>query len=184
MELLLRFDTYLFSLINHFPHSEFLDSIAQILSGIGNWGVIWVFLGIFLFFREERKDHRFILQLIFVVILSFIASELVLKPLVGRLRPTGDFFSFPSGHATMAFAAATLLVAKEPAWPTFLYMLASLVALSRVYLGVHYPLDVIAGSMLGFIIGRVGVQLGQFGRPQKRSTNGRQRSARKIVQRG
>ena len=58
-------------------------------------------------------------------------------------------FSFPSGHATVAFASATILALAVPRlrWP--LFALAALIAFSRVYVGVHYPGDVLAGAVLG-----------------------------------
>ena len=61
--------------------------------------------------------------------------------------------SFPSGHATVAFACATVLALAVPRlrWP--FYALAALIAGSRVYVGVHYPFDVVAGAILGILIG-------------------------------
>jgi undecaprenyl-diphosphatase len=63
-----------------------------------------------------------------------------------------DTFSFPSGHATVSFACATTLALAVPrlAWP--LYTLAVLISFSRVYAGVHYPADVLAGAVLGVAI--------------------------------
>lgn len=63
-------------------------------------------------------------------------------------------FSFPSGHATVAFACATVLALAVPRlrWP--LYALAALIAFSRVYVGVHYPGDTVAGAVLGYGIAR------------------------------
>ncbi|HWN21789.1 MAG TPA: phosphatase PAP2 family protein [Gaiellaceae bacterium] len=71
------------------------------------------------------------------------------EPLV-RLPATG---SFPSGHATVAFACATVLALAVPRLAPPLFALAALVAWSRVYVGVHYPLDVLAGALLGVALG-------------------------------
>ena len=62
-------------------------------------------------------------------------------------------FSFPSGHATVSFACATVLALAVPrlAWP--LFALAGLIAFSRVYVGVHYPGDVLVGAILGVAVG-------------------------------
>jgi undecaprenyl-diphosphatase len=65
--------------------------------------------------------------------------------------PPGDF-SFPSGHALHAFASATLIAAHFPALAPPAFVLAGLIALSRVFLAVHYPSDVVAGAALGALV--------------------------------
>lgn len=88
------------------------------------------------------------------------------KHVIGRARPdiagdilryTGGSYAFPSGHATLVFVAATILAGKttERGFHALLYTLAVLIAFSRVYLGVHYLTDVLAGAVLGLIIGRL-----------------------------
>lgn len=86
-----------------------------------------------------------------------------LKNLLRRDRPwlrrkvkpvikPADRFSFPSGHATAAFLFAALVIASFPVWAPIFYGWATLVAISRVALGVHYPSDVLAGAFLGTLI--------------------------------
>jgi len=91
--------------------------------------------------------------------LSSVASAVV-KVLVGRARPAFDpaialpaSDSFPSGHATTAFGAAVATAILVPRLRVPALVLAALVALSRVYLGVHFPLDVLAGALLGSLVG-------------------------------
>jgi undecaprenyl-diphosphatase len=70
------------------------------------------------------------------------------KPLVG---PPHDG-SFPSGHASTSFAAATVLSFARPRWAPAFYLLALAIGFSRVYVGVHYPLDIVGGAVLGIAV--------------------------------
>ncbi len=162
MDILLAWDTQVFLFINHLPHTPFLDTVAHFFSGVGTGGIIWIAAVLFLFFREEKRDHWFFFPS-FLVGIGTIISEYLFKALVARPRPTpemgaliigqADNFSFPSSHATLAFAFATLLAAGEPKGRIWFYLLAAMIAFSRVYLGVHYPLDIVGGAFLGWLIG-------------------------------
>ena len=74
-------------------------------------------------------------------------------PLLGSLVAIPDDHSFPSGHAAAAFAAATAIAILSPRMRPFALGLAAAIALSRVYLRVHFPLDVVAGALLGAGLG-------------------------------
>ncbi|MBI3576898.1 phosphatase PAP2 family protein [Candidatus Gottesmanbacteria bacterium] len=164
MNSLFLLDLKLFLFFNHLPHNALLDGLALLLSGVGTAGIIWLVLGGVLFFREEKKDHWFALQLGSAGFLAWGLVEQVIKPLISRSRPGleagaiiagggSDGFSFPSGHAAIAWAMVVLLAQKEPRWRWFFYLLAVAISFSRVYLGKHYPLDVVAGGFLGWGIG-------------------------------
>jgi undecaprenyl-diphosphatase len=168
MEALLALDQNIFLLFNHLPHTVFSDEVARFFSGIGTWGAVWIGIVVLFFLREEKKDHTFFLPALFVSI-GALFSEFVLKALVARPRPTVEMgaliiesaenFSFPSSHALFAFAFAYILSRKEPKYAVGFYILAVCIALSRVYLGVHYPLDIVVGGILGWGIGRYSIVL-------------------------
>lgn len=160
-------DTQLFFLINHLPHVWWSDYLAEACSGFGYAWMIWFVIGIVLFFRKERNDHWFWVPLGITALLCFGVSEVFLKYMVLRPRPdildaaivvgsVPDSFSFPSTHATVACAFAYLFSRKALHWG-WLYTLAFLVCFSRIYLGHHYPIDVVGGILVGSGIGWVSV---------------------------
>jgi len=164
MDLFSSIDIQLFYFVNHLPHTAFLNFCAQMLSGFGNGGIIYILTSCIVFLFEEKKDHWFFLPLSITGISAWIFSEVFLKYHIGRMRP--DFFpnaivigsaplsySFPSTHSTFAFAFAYLLAYKEKRLGAFLYIMAILIGLSRIYLGHHYPSDVMGGALLGTILG-------------------------------
>ena len=85
---------------------------------------------------------------------------LVLKNLFTRIRPSSALieaggYSFPSGHAALVFSLAAVLTYRWPERRYTLYSLAVTVSLTRVFLGVHYPTDIIAGGLIGFLVGKI-----------------------------
>lgn len=114
--------------------------------------------------RRLQAGHWFLAPIAAAGATSWVLVERIIKPWAARSRPAleigaiivGDGrtdFSFPSGHATIAWAMAVVLSRKEPKWRWLFYTLAFLISFSRIYLGKHYPLDVVAGALLGTAIG-------------------------------
>lgn len=174
MNALFGIDQQIFLLINHLPHWSILNIFFEILSGVGSAGIIWFILAAILFLKEEKKDHWFFLPVFLSGSVSYILVEKILKPIFARPRPSIDIgaiivgsatapndFSFPSGHATIAWAMALVLAKKEPRWKWLFYGLAFLISFSRIFLGKHFPLDVITGGLLGWGIGYVSLMIGE-----------------------
>jgi undecaprenyl-diphosphatase len=132
------------------------------LSWAGSLALVWVAIAVAVAAWTRRP------LLVPVVVLTAVAADLTatgLKYAFGRDRPPLRYVqpeplvtvpgtpSFPSGHAATSFACAVVLAGAAPRlrWP--LFVLAALVAWSRVYVGVHYPLDVVAGAALGLAVG-------------------------------
>ena len=165
MQTIGEIDTTVFYAINHLPHGWYLDGFFGMLSGLGDSGFIWFVIGIWLIVREEKRDKHFFLPLAIAGILSWFFSEVLFKSIVARIRPSNilesvisvgfpNGYSFPSSHATLAFALAVVLSYKEPKLKKLFFSLAILIAFSRIYLGYHFPGDVLAGAVLGFAIGQ------------------------------
>lgn len=171
IELLKQQDIRLFIFINHLPHNYFLNSFFALLSGIGKWGIIWFIIAAILFFWEEKKNFRKFVSLTLALVTSGVAVEFILKNLIKRVRPEfvipftisvaekSASYSFPSGHATIAFAAGFILGRQHKKMKWLYYLLAFLIAFSRIYLGKHYPSDVIVGAAIGLLIGFFSIQL-------------------------
>ena len=145
--------------------SNGVGTLMQIYTSLGDAGALWVVLsGGLLCFKPTRQAG---LLAIVSMLVGLICTNLVLKPLVARPRPwlsvpglipliaEDDPNSFPSGHTCAAFAVAATLWRTLPeqwlAGKVAVIVLAVLMGLSRVYVGVHYPSDILAGAMVGSI---------------------------------
>lgn len=164
-QLLITLDHEIFLCINHLPHTPVADAVAMTLSGVfGSMVIVWILLSMWLFVREEKKDHWFFLPVAVASGLSLFITDVWLKNYFARHRPPLSLgtihvggpladYSFPSGHATFAWALAVVLASKEPRAKWLFYALAFLISFSRIYMGKHYPADVFFGSFVGLAIG-------------------------------
>jgi undecaprenyl-diphosphatase len=130
------------------------------LSISGRGGAIWIAITIALVMLDRSRLRPAGVVLV-ALALAFTLTDLVIKPVVARARPFDASvdarvidrrpltYSFPSGHTASSIASAVTLSRLWPAGRLVLWSLATLVALSRIYVGVHYPLDVLGGAVLG-----------------------------------
>ncbi len=163
-------DVSLFYLINHLPHTPLSNIIFGAITLAGYFGFVWLVIGFNIYFREKKRDRRFLFSLIIIEFLSMLV-EFGVKNMVGRLRPQFvlpgviepfDFyhnFSFPSGHAVIAFAGAFVLSKKLPKFKWLFYSIAVIISFSRIYLGKHFPSDILGGAVIGIMIGYIAIKI-------------------------
>ncbi len=134
----------------------------RVLGRLGNNGAVWVGTGLVLaVFDSGNREAWFICALLgpAAIALNYVVKLVVRRPrpVLEGLPPLGgapSSLSFPSAHATSSFAVATAMARVEP-WGALAFVLAFALSVGRPYLGMHYPSDVLAGAVLGVVLGLI-----------------------------
>ena len=148
-------------------HTPFLDKIMVFITKLGDVGIIWIMLSLVLLLMPKTRKSGVVM--VAALIVDALLCNMVLKNLVARIRPYDvnteiqlliaklHDYSFPSGHTAASFASVTALylAGEKRLWKPAL-VLACLLAISRLYLYVHYPTDVLGGILFGVVSGYLG----------------------------
>ena len=166
-------DHALFSSINGKWTNPLLDSVMPWVRHSNNWIPLYVVLLSFIIYKWGKKSWKWLVLVALNVTLTDQISSHLFKPFFHRLRPCADpelmqqsrllldhcsgGFSFTSSLAANHFGIAVFLVVTlQPLMKNFLYLFlvwAALIAYAQVYVGVHFPLDILAGALIGIIVG-------------------------------
>jgi undecaprenyl-diphosphatase len=173
LEKLIHFDKWLFTKINQTESNSFFDFLLPIVRQPLTWIPLYLFLIVFAILNFPQKALSWIMGLVVTVTITDSISSHIIKPAIGRLRPCNDpklvdhirllidhcgqNGSFTSSHATNHFGiAAFLFFTLKNIWGNYtalFFLWAALISYAQVYVGVHFPFDVIGGMILGILIG-------------------------------
>jgi undecaprenyl-diphosphatase len=167
IEFLYSIDVTLFRFINSTLANPVTDKIMPFITDVKNWYLLYIFLWFLILFKGGKYRVGLAIGMILLVAISDQLSSTLLKHLFERPRPCKvlenvhllvgctDSYSFPSSHAVNNFAAAMFFTYFYKHLKWILFSVASIMALSRIFVGVHYPSDVIGGALIGIAIGYI-----------------------------
>lgn len=168
MELILKADFYILDLIQNYLRCGFLDWLMVLFTRLGDSGVIWIVLTLMCLYSD--KYRKLGAAMTFALVVALLLGNELLKELVKRPRPftytdiellipPPHGYSFPSGHTMASFSAATAVCLTQRRLGKWAAVLAVLISVSRMYLYVHFPTDVLCGAIFGVIFGYIGAAI-------------------------
>ena len=164
MEFLQSLDEVLFHFINGNLANPVTDKLMPFITERDHWFIFYILVWLYLFIEGGARGRIAALLILPLILITDQTANNIIKPFFQRIRPChvledvhllincSESLAFPSNHAVNNFAAATLFSYFYPRMKYFLFIGALIVALSRVFVGVHYPFDVFGGAAIGIII--------------------------------
>ncbi|MCD8125247.1 MAG: phosphatase PAP2 family protein [Lachnospiraceae bacterium] len=175
LETLLQLDGNILLWIQENLRNPVLTALMVRITALGNAGLIWIVITALLLLRKDTRSAGVMSAM--ALIGSLVINNFFLKNLAARTRPyevieglslliaPATDFSFPSGHTGSSLASAWVLLHELPRpWGILAMALAILIAFSRLYVGIHYPSDVLAGALTGILAGMLARKLYAVGR--------------------
>ena len=160
MNYLLQLDGNILLYIQDYIRQDWMTPFWKFITSLGNSGWFWIVLSILLVIPQRTRKIG--ITALAALLIGALITNVALKNLVARIRPyevvdglkliieRQHDYSLPSGHTCASFAAALVYYKMGPRkWGIPAVVLASLIAFSRLYVGVHYPSDVIGGLLIG-----------------------------------
>ncbi len=163
IEILQQWDWDILYAIAQLRAFSFLDTLMPLVSQLGDAGLIWIAAGIALLCT--RRYRKVGIAVLLALAVGVLVGNVALKNIIARPRPcwlqpemlvlagNPTDYSFPSGHTLSSVIAATALIRGEKRFAWGAAPLAVLIAFSRLYLFVHFPSDILGGTVLGVAIG-------------------------------
>jgi len=180
MESLIELDKKLLIYLNGF-HADWLDPIMLQLTKTQFWIPLYLFLIYLIFKNFSTRGWIILAGVALAIVLADQITSSLMKPFFARLRPTrepslqglvhivndykGGLYGFASSHAANTFATALfvwLLFRKTYRWMVFIFVWSALMTYTRIYLGVHYPGDILVGGLIGLLSGWAGFEFYRF----------------------
>lgn len=163
MDAIMQFDFSILRFIHNHLSSPFMDKVMITVSRLTDAGFLWICIAVILLFIPKHRKTG--VALLVALGIGVIFGSYILKPIFARLRPfqldpsfsllitAPRDFSFPSGHTLTSFAAATVFLKTHRRIGIAAMIFATIVALSRLYLYVHFFTDILGGIILGILVG-------------------------------